>query len=1158
MPHPFLPKLKSNTAASGQTTLALVLPHANGVWNDLPDNSRLRQIAEALDIPSRVTKVHSIPDPWARPILFQRALFDQTHVLHDLVQGEWRGLLAILALSEVRNLQGLTPEHVNLRQDGEQSAFRKVITRLLPLGGGLVDGCDWNDLHILRWAKHRQAPRAFAFTSPWTLVVTGADYNDVLDSEEIPWVQNGILTDPCSHLSSNVRFRFAEWLLHVKSNLATARADIRDIGNCLDAFAKDLDPRAQRLTPSADIFSARGLTLNSNALYAVIDKPLQPAATVASDCAIYSDRSSKKLHILIDASLAKQLHRAEQEVTVHGTVAMDSVKSWLMARGGDGALHGDLPALNGHAGHWYSPEFFFENRLIYEEVVAAANAASEVSDAFPGCRAIRTLGVRTAGRFAAVPLRAEVLEFLSPDYIQNNLTIEWLPSGVCKVVLTLQLHTVDLNGVVTGPATAVVVQHTYQPADMMRIDYLPSVCVWPNFRFADTVRDSDRDNRWKRYYLFEGWQRIGDGPSKLHVSALDDSDKPIEIVPNAQATSMNSTKCFMTVLPSFPEALRCTVESAGQPGPMWAQESAAGLLLLKAPPEIGALPAKSATLGVDFGTTGTTIYSAVGVGEPKRMSFGDRVLCVIGANSEIIQNATRDLFVPLEGPPRGQILSVFQDFNIAGQRMALRNGHVLYLHSHGADAGMRSIPGFVSGDQQHVRTNLKWSTDAQVNLAAQDFLIQLCMQSLAELAPEGVQDIELCYSYPTAFSGDDLGRLKALWNVVQRRLMDVTSIAVRLRPNPETNCESIAAARYFASGVDGKNLVIGRGAISLDVGGGTTDIAIWNRDEQSQHAALVAHLSVKFAGQDIFLDPIRRNPGVLLTISNNDPTIASAVRFTNDYERGGSAYNAEIDAIISHFGKKAVESIPTQSAETDVRALLDIIRLGLNGIAFYTGLQLGKLINEERYVITTSELPVFIGGNGARLFSWCDDASSEDHFQKSLLAGLEFATKALPEQLRVTTTISGRFKEEVAFGLVVPPTLLERGGLEVEPVSGEAFFTGFGKNSQKQNWDAAPDISGRNDLVISADSDLPVFRHFLETVDVAISEEELNEVAACADRELEIMCGNAAAAVGRAGGKAARDAVRKQPLFILALCGLVNLKTRNLERLAAAKTGEAQ
>src|SRR5579871_1904402 len=96
MPHPFLPKRKSGTENR------FAIPTSPGIWEERP-HTHLEQLAEAIEIPPTKEKIYSVPDPWARAILFDRALFDESHPLHQVTLGEWRGLLALIAMKERRN-----------------------------------------------------------------------------------------------------------------------------------------------------------------------------------------------------------------------------------------------------------------------------------------------------------------------------------------------------------------------------------------------------------------------------------------------------------------------------------------------------------------------------------------------------------------------------------------------------------------------------------------------------------------------------------------------------------------------------------------------------------------------------------------------------------------------------------------------------------------------------------------------------------------------------------------------------------------------------------------------------------------------------------------------------------------------------------------------
>ena len=122
MPHAFLPRLKTGTGN------AFLAPQAPGVWEDR--ETQLIHLAEGIEIPSDPPRIYSIPDPWARPLLFDRALYDPKHKLHEVVLGEWRGLLAMIGLRERRVFDSLTVRPVMLTANRPNS-FASVLTELL-------------------------------------------------------------------------------------------------------------------------------------------------------------------------------------------------------------------------------------------------------------------------------------------------------------------------------------------------------------------------------------------------------------------------------------------------------------------------------------------------------------------------------------------------------------------------------------------------------------------------------------------------------------------------------------------------------------------------------------------------------------------------------------------------------------------------------------------------------------------------------------------------------------------------------------------------------------------------------------------------------------------------------------------------------------------
>src|SRR6266850_796752 len=103
--HPVLPKLKKQRQTAGFDE--------RGKWS-ARQAIALDQLSDDLDVARVGIDINSIPDMWARPLLFEMALFQPDHLLGPRVLGEWRGLLAMLALREVSGIHALTAVQINL------------------------------------------------------------------------------------------------------------------------------------------------------------------------------------------------------------------------------------------------------------------------------------------------------------------------------------------------------------------------------------------------------------------------------------------------------------------------------------------------------------------------------------------------------------------------------------------------------------------------------------------------------------------------------------------------------------------------------------------------------------------------------------------------------------------------------------------------------------------------------------------------------------------------------------------------------------------------------------------------------------------------------------------------------------------------------------
>lgn len=1147
---PYLPKLKDGTENKLQP------PHEVGGWDHISAETRLHALAHAIDVQPGAAQILSIPDPWARVILFSRALFDPKHSLHARVLGEWRGLLAILGLKEIRKFSELTAASVDL-DTGERTPtrFLSTVGRVKPSAAeAFVEDAAWDRFHIFRWYGKEcgGAHRAFGMTSWATLVATGADYKDVFSRDEVPWFVGGHLVDPVTplpgedvapgNLSKSDRQGLAEWVLYVKSRLQSVGENTRhgELLEYLNQYAEDLDDKA-KLLKGTDFLSDNNIGVHVPELFDCLDRPRKPAAQVLTDLEIIPDREQKHKYVLYDADLVRHLKKKEHDVTVYNTITLASATRDIS--GLETKKTGLLGTEKDSEIWWCTEGFFFQDDLIYEK------PDSERAVTFPGCRKINATG-RSENRQAAWPLTKEAAELFSADYLAANFSIEWLTSGGARCKLKLRVKTVINKPAADAkpePVREVQIEHVYEEKDMVRIHTLPLVCVWPNFRFPDepvapAPQSEDgaapaSDNRWKRYYIFETWAGM---EKELEVKPLDETG--MEKRPYQQ-----SDHFFQVIQTSrFPDVLVCEMPANQERGDL-RPRPARGLLLLAEAEKPIANRGLRVALGVDFGTTGTSIYRAQleGTGSDestshlRQMAFKDRVIQVTGGSQDIVKDQTRHSFIPARITALGRMLSVYQAHHGGGGRVEVLDGHVLFQDS--SENGTV----FVWGANELVRTNLKWGTEQLQMDAARAFLSQLCIQSVAELVADGASEVDVRYSYPTAFSGSDLRRLHGIWTGVLDDLQKATS--VRINPNDwnEDNYEAVAAARYFATSGD---MNITSGAVTLDIGGGTTDIAVWNESEGDP--SLIAHSSVLFAGTNM-LQSVVYDHEVLLTKIYDKFPIPNMKRAEHP-----DAYVAEMDALISTHGEKLLQRLPEAShVSEEVREFISILELGMCGIGFYSGLLLGHLIQTGKYDPTPSLIQVFVGGNASRLLHWCDMGEFREgtpfykKFTRCVLAGGQLGAPELIQGKSVEVTISKRPKQEVAFGLVAKYIDTKRLTDHSNPLAGENYRVGGG---EIQPWNTAPAVEDLLNKSLDVDRDLPVFSLFLSVANEEIGEAEKQKIVGAIKESITAMKQKAQRQASdpklakemKGGDKL--NPVRKEPLFIIALKKLIDMRINGL------------
>lgn len=1070
MSHPYLPKLKAGNRFKD--------PEVNGVWEERTKTD-IDNLADAIDVPPGEHRIYSIPDPWARALLFDRALYHPEHSLHRLTTGEWRGVLAILGLKERRNFSNLSVRPVTLgRGPVEPGGFSAVLGTMLPRSENLVTpDTSWEQFHILRWQQvpgSSVPPRAFAFTSPMTLVCAGADYAGRLPSGTIPWFNGSYLTDPVLALSQRERTALSEWvwLLTHHEALQTSRFSGRrgDLIKALEQFAEDLSPGVRAPNP-AEVLSESSLGFHSG-LYRMLDHPRKGEAGRSTDVLISADRPGNNQYHLVDPSLAMQWNVEAREITIYND---HSLATFGASTGGK--ISGEFAA----GVVWCTPDFFFSPRLMVE---------AGGSEAFPGAMPVQMVN-NPKRRSVVLPLNPAVLNLLTPGNIQKNFSVEWLPDGsaVCRLKLRLRSS--------NGEERQARIERKYGEEEMIEISNLPLVSIWPNFRL--------KSNSWKIYYTFQIWA----GSAQEEMAATPWSFDEKTVVPRKH--NLDSRVFQVAVTSGFPEALICS-NRFHDPSRMRDAE-AQGVLLLAPPDPLDPPSGGEAVLGVDFGSTGTNVFVKRGDAEPGPITLQNRLFHVTDFSETPRRDLTRKYFVPARDWKAESILSIFHDFgdpaNGSNERVPVRDGHVLF-----PDDPRQ----FIEGDANRVLANLKWGSERE-RIAARDFLSQLVLQALAELAVEGVTRVDLRFSFPTAFDKYDYQNFKGHWRYVAESATRNSGMKVEANRDPEVDtAEAINATRFFSEYRGGTERMdtVG-GAVTLDIGGGTTDFAVWNENQ------LLSHSSVLFAGRDLFLRPIAERTSILKEIINNIDL--SAAKIAERVE----PMNPRLSAVISYHGDDLIRALPTAAARSSVQGLLSLFEIGLCGVMFYAGLLVRRL-HEEGTFRPDYRIPIFVGGNGSKIFSWC----GHGHFDRDTViydrASDAFLAGSSLSGLRVVIVQSERPKAEVAYGLVCPPWKIGRHENMSRPMNAESFIV----NGERKPWTDWPSIDDIRGGKLKADRTMPVFAEFLRSIGAVPDQDLLHRLGARVDNHFVKLSTDVEQKYRKDSTLQSVD-LRKEPIFIIAL-----------------------
>lgn len=1045
--HHYLPTLKKGTN--------LIQPPVAGSW--LPVNRReIEALSQGLEIneSARRRAATSLPDVWARPLLFHSAIRPHSdHPLRQDLVEEWRGLLSLIALSDYYKLK-LELEPVVIDERGGRLARALSGLRPRPVTLEQDKGYDWLDVLLLRVDGV-----TIGALSPLTLVYTGV--RRLPDS--FPLSEDGRLREPVD--AAEIRY-VAQWTQHLIGRIdplmwtdqqnnrdASVVEDIRTLLGTWVASLRaklGLSPNEPLEQPGVELriadAGANGAWPRLHT-YGIYRELLRPADIRSdrrpSDLLLATSRGDRGRSIVIITS--DLLARDVRVWTTLKSKDLGAIEDPQAALGryfpADSGDRIDRQNLGAENALWIRPEKFFLSDTL---LMAPADAP---------ILAELALVRDPKDRRYILPFRKEILQFFTPEEIIERLEprFEQLDGGV-------RFHfKLPLESPVTSSVAVRKDYRTKEPqagqGTIRRFDPSPAY-VFPKYKTP----------HWRRYFVFTA----GNGPA---IAPLNAPGTSVESVTRRRADHAIQQ---LTGDGAYPEAMAVSVEEG----------KAAGLVLLaKAAEQPGLAGGRDMIVGIDYGTSNTNVYllppDAL---QPHAwtIDLGQHMQPIFEAG--VSPRTVHEHFLPIE-PVKLPIATTLRVFDPALVDHMLLD---YFVHFSGDDYRL----------PDNVYSDIKWQDIAKT----QQFVKSLLMLLLLEVVDARAKRFKVIFSFPRAFSESQRKRLEETWAGAVEELtrskdrlltIDDGSGSDLLKPRYsgiEHEVEAVAAGEFFASrNAEGKyeNITIANPldrasvdttAVCIDVGGGTTDICIWHKNQR------VLDASILLAGRQIG-SWIRGNATVRELLFTRDAALA-----LKEVEAKPAMFSARLNEVLKRQEEEITRNLIMHGTHPDVERLRRMIALEFGAIVFYTATLLVAANRIDRIAgnigqdIAAEGVNLHWGGNAAKMARWIDYGKFSDDgiAARTLRAVLRNALAdggiTSPAD-RVGNKQSPGHKSEVAGGLIV--------WNNVKQLHGGKSSSGFGSATDE---DILP--PGGNGGSARAEGDVLLMGEGLETIDGAIPYDE--------------------------------------------------------------------
>jgi len=554
---------------------------------------------------------------------------------------------------------------------------------------------------------------------------------------------------------------------------------------------------------------------------------------------------------------------------------------------------------------------------------------------------------------------------------------------------------------------------------------IPPIAIWPS--------KIDPMGLWKTYYTFQSTSTTRARKGLVFTPIIDSVADRI----NEYEEGKGRERYCVKQATSFPYFLSATLHN----------KEPAGVLIVKPHPDT--LPDnrdKHLIIGVDFGTTSTISYmtdvyipaqnALPDVKTPTEMTFGEESVLYV-SSADDCEFLSTHLFFPkktLSDAKASFYTLLYKRSPVVSPTPKLEpKEYSPVLHTN-----MLLARSFTDEDRvpveefaNSVETSLKWWSGESDSIYSGHFISQFLMMCMFKALERGAKCIYWRCAYP--FSLQDSRQYVSMFTEAIRNAKKETGLHLQdgkiLEKEIEHATESYAAGLHFKSRYDVGDpfpVNIEKGYVTIDIGGGSTDISIWQRqgdsDDDSDDAGNnpLSCSSIRFAGEEIIshnIDRMSENKRLELKKTIN---VSGANTFASSDAIPEPFRLALLNMALANIpNKEAMDSLLNTNRSRDpIRTMVKIFRFNLYSFIAYAGHMLKQLIASKCFEIKSDGIDVVLCGNGTKIIWWEPDVSF-----RTQLAKIFIKAAGIPDTCKVEIIDSDKHKGEVAYGLVSKPSL---------------------------------------------------------------------------------------------------------------------------------------